>query len=230
MSILASSLALGAADHEWRDRALCRDTDPELFFPVGTTGTALTQIDRAKQVCGECTARGRVPRVRARHQPGLRHLGWAVRGGAPRHPPPARRRRPAPQRRLTVPRLDRYGSPYRIFVRTGFQRRHHELDDGAVVAGTDRARRVVEAGVARSSALAGRIVIVPLSSVVTSVRTIDRPSPVAARARTPGSSPLPSSMTSMLSSSPSLLQRRPRPCRRRCPRGTRGRRRSASAR
>ena len=57
MSIPASSLALGAADHEWRDRALCRDTDPELFFPVGTTGTALTQIDRAKQVCGECTAR-----------------------------------------------------------------------------------------------------------------------------------------------------------------------------
>ncbi len=57
MSIPASSLALGAADHEWRDLALCRDTDPELFFPVGTTGTALTQIDRAKQVCGECTVR-----------------------------------------------------------------------------------------------------------------------------------------------------------------------------
>jgi len=25
-----------------------------LFFPVGTTGHALLQIDRAKQVCGEC--------------------------------------------------------------------------------------------------------------------------------------------------------------------------------
>ena len=57
MSILASSLALGAADYSWRDHALCRDTDPELFFPVGTTGTALTQIERAKQVCGECTVR-----------------------------------------------------------------------------------------------------------------------------------------------------------------------------
>ena len=54
MSIPASSLALGAADNHWRDQALCRDTDPELFFPVGTTGVALVQIDRAKQVCGEC--------------------------------------------------------------------------------------------------------------------------------------------------------------------------------
>jgi len=57
VSILASSLALGAADYSWRETALCRDTDPELFFPVGTTGMALVQIDRAKQVCGECTAR-----------------------------------------------------------------------------------------------------------------------------------------------------------------------------
>jgi WhiB family transcriptional regulator, redox-sensing transcriptional regulator len=55
VSILASSLTLGAADYEWRDGAICRDTDPELFFPVGTTGHALVQIDRAKEVCGECT-------------------------------------------------------------------------------------------------------------------------------------------------------------------------------
>ena len=54
MSILASSLTLGSADYEWRDGAICRDTDPELFFPVGTTGNALVQIDRAKEVCGEC--------------------------------------------------------------------------------------------------------------------------------------------------------------------------------
>ena len=54
MSILASSLALGSADYSWRIDAICKDTDPELFFPVGTTGQALLQIDRAKQVCGEC--------------------------------------------------------------------------------------------------------------------------------------------------------------------------------
>jgi WhiB family redox-sensing transcriptional regulator len=55
VSIPASSLALASADYTWRRDALCRDTDPELFFPVGVTGQALLQIDRAKQVCGECT-------------------------------------------------------------------------------------------------------------------------------------------------------------------------------
>ena len=54
MSILASSLTLANADYSWRKGAICRDTDPDLFFPVGTTGYALVQIDRAKQVCGEC--------------------------------------------------------------------------------------------------------------------------------------------------------------------------------
>lgn len=57
MSILASSLALAAADDSWRDHALCRDTDPDLFFPVGTTGLALVQIEHAKQVCHECSVR-----------------------------------------------------------------------------------------------------------------------------------------------------------------------------
>jgi WhiB family redox-sensing transcriptional regulator len=54
VTILASSLALANADYTWRRNAICRDTDPDLFFPVGTTGHALVQIDRAKQVCGEC--------------------------------------------------------------------------------------------------------------------------------------------------------------------------------
>lgn len=55
MSILASHLADAATADTWRDHALCRDTDPDLFFPIGTTGQALVQIDHAKQVCGECT-------------------------------------------------------------------------------------------------------------------------------------------------------------------------------
>ncbi|MDQ1705293.1 MAG: WhiB family transcriptional regulator, redox-sensing transcriptional regulator [Frankiaceae bacterium] len=39
---------------DWRHRAACRDEDPELFFPIGTTGPALLQIDEAKAVCREC--------------------------------------------------------------------------------------------------------------------------------------------------------------------------------
>jgi len=43
---------------DWRTLAACRDTDPDLFFPVGTTGPALQQIDAAKAVCRQCEAQG----------------------------------------------------------------------------------------------------------------------------------------------------------------------------
>ncbi|MDQ1374110.1 MAG: WhiB family transcriptional regulator, redox-sensing transcriptional regulator [Actinomycetota bacterium] len=39
---------------DWRDHAACRDTEPDLFFPVGTTGPALEQIEAAKAVCRMC--------------------------------------------------------------------------------------------------------------------------------------------------------------------------------
>lgn len=39
---------------DWRHRAICRDEDPELFFPVGNTGPALRQIEDAKSVCRRC--------------------------------------------------------------------------------------------------------------------------------------------------------------------------------
>jgi WhiB family redox-sensing transcriptional regulator len=41
---------------DWRDSAACRDTDPELFFPIGTTGPAVEQIESAKVVCYQCDA------------------------------------------------------------------------------------------------------------------------------------------------------------------------------
>lgn len=40
--------------NEWRDEAACRDLDPELFFPVGTTGPAIEQTETAKAVCRQC--------------------------------------------------------------------------------------------------------------------------------------------------------------------------------
>jgi WhiB family redox-sensing transcriptional regulator len=41
-------------DMNWRSRAVCRTEDPELFFPVGTTGPALAQLTRAQSVCRGC--------------------------------------------------------------------------------------------------------------------------------------------------------------------------------
>lgn len=42
---------------DWREHAACRDTDPDLFFPVGTTGQAVEQIEAAKAVCLVCASR-----------------------------------------------------------------------------------------------------------------------------------------------------------------------------
>ncbi|MFG2025227.1 WhiB family transcriptional regulator [Streptomyces sp. NPDC048825] len=39
---------------EWLLRAACADEDPELFFPVGTTGPALQDVEAAKEVCARC--------------------------------------------------------------------------------------------------------------------------------------------------------------------------------
>lgn len=53
---------------EWVHRARCKDEDPELFFPVGTTGPAADQIDDAKAVCDGCEVR-------------LQCLEWALATG-----------------------------------------------------------------------------------------------------------------------------------------------------
>jgi WhiB family redox-sensing transcriptional regulator len=39
---------------DWRFRAACRTEDPELFFPVGSSGPALLQLGEAKSVCRRC--------------------------------------------------------------------------------------------------------------------------------------------------------------------------------
>ncbi len=40
---------------DWRHKAICRDEDPELFFPpVGTSGPAIAQVADAKLVCARC--------------------------------------------------------------------------------------------------------------------------------------------------------------------------------
>jgi WhiB family redox-sensing transcriptional regulator len=42
---------------DWRSQAACTTEDPELFFPIGTTGLAVDQVDEAKRVCARCPVR-----------------------------------------------------------------------------------------------------------------------------------------------------------------------------
>ena len=42
---------------DWRDTAACRDSEPNLFFPIGSTGPAVDQIEAAKAICVECIVR-----------------------------------------------------------------------------------------------------------------------------------------------------------------------------
>jgi WhiB family redox-sensing transcriptional regulator len=39
---------------DWRDLAACRDSEPALFFPIGTTGPAVEHIEAAIAICSTC--------------------------------------------------------------------------------------------------------------------------------------------------------------------------------
>jgi WhiB family transcriptional regulator, redox-sensing transcriptional regulator len=41
----------------WQRAAACRSADPELFFPVSSSGRSLEQVERAKAVCRTCIVR-----------------------------------------------------------------------------------------------------------------------------------------------------------------------------
>ncbi|MGW1438689.1 WhiB family transcriptional regulator [Streptomyces griseus] len=53
----------------WRTVAACRDEDPDLFFPIGTSGPAVAQAEEAKAIC-----RRRCPVMD-------RCLQWALKSG-----------------------------------------------------------------------------------------------------------------------------------------------------
>ena len=44
---------VAAAEH-WRSAAACQFADPDLFFPVSSSGLSLEQVAEAKQICARC--------------------------------------------------------------------------------------------------------------------------------------------------------------------------------
>lgn len=46
-----------SASESWRRSAACREVGSDLFFPVGSTGCAILEIEEAKAVCAICPAR-----------------------------------------------------------------------------------------------------------------------------------------------------------------------------
>jgi len=51
----------GRADRDgqasWRESAACRFLETDVFFPIGKTGRAITEIQEAKDVCAGCPVR-----------------------------------------------------------------------------------------------------------------------------------------------------------------------------
>jgi WhiB family transcriptional regulator, redox-sensing transcriptional regulator len=45
------------AGADWRSQSACRDTDPELFFPLSAWGPGQAQIASAKAICAHCEVR-----------------------------------------------------------------------------------------------------------------------------------------------------------------------------
>jgi WhiB family redox-sensing transcriptional regulator len=52
----------------WREDVARRDADPDLFFPISTTGAALRQMEEAKWICRGCLVQ-------------IQCLAWALASG-----------------------------------------------------------------------------------------------------------------------------------------------------
>jgi WhiB family redox-sensing transcriptional regulator len=46
-----------AARRHWRTAAACQFADPDLFFPISSSGLALEQVAEAKEICARCQVR-----------------------------------------------------------------------------------------------------------------------------------------------------------------------------
>lgn len=90
----------------WRDQAACRHTDANLFFPSGSTGTAIDQIEAAKAVCRPCPVQAACLRFAFETNQEAGVWGGDGRGRAPQASQDLARRPPAPDEVSSQVRVD----------------------------------------------------------------------------------------------------------------------------
>jgi hypothetical protein len=83
---------------DWHNQAVCRDADPDLFFPDGDVRSARAQVKMAKLILLWLPGPHRQHELGTGQPPGARHLGRPDRRRtaqtAPPHPPWAAERWP----------------------------------------------------------------------------------------------------------------------------------------
>jgi WhiB family redox-sensing transcriptional regulator len=94
----------GRAD--WREAGACAQHDPDLFFPISSTGPAREQIAEAQAICGTCPVQRPCLEFALEHD-----LGYGIWGGTTPQDRQARRRGFRPERLRAVRSRERsYGA------------------------------------------------------------------------------------------------------------------------
>ena len=57
MHIVKVTKPYAARSEPWPTLAACRSADPDLFFPISSSGSSLAQVAQAKAMCGGCPVR-----------------------------------------------------------------------------------------------------------------------------------------------------------------------------
>ena len=82
---------------DWREAGACHDADPDLFFPVSTTGPMILQVADAKKICARCPVRRECLDFARANEP----IDGIWGGTTPEERQRARRRERRAARRLT---------------------------------------------------------------------------------------------------------------------------------
>jgi WhiB family transcriptional regulator, redox-sensing transcriptional regulator len=93
LAALGEAALYVAAPPGWMQFGACQEEDPELFFPIGPSGLAASQVDAARAVCGRCAVRRECLSyaLRARQEDGIwggttREERWAMSAAARQGP------------------------------------------------------------------------------------------------------------------------------------------------